>query len=168
MQKIFFSVVFAFLVICTAGASTAISADGYGDAASRGARQTVESDVQDTMNNAREAYDAMGQDTYEETIPRPEDIQSAASSCLDGILNADFGYGLGVPSIKSLFNNACKSINSGVKDHLNNVNFELSDQYTRIGAGMGNNRIPNTVNYNEVGQGIADDLWGDIAGEKKW
>lgn len=143
--------------------------DSYGDAASRGARETVKGDVQDTLENARAAYDEMGEVTYKKTIPKPEDVQGAASSCLDGIANADFGFGLGVPSVSSLFNSACNAINSEVSGYLDNVRFDLSDDYTRIGAGLGQGSAPgNSINYDQVGEGIADELWNNISRDNQW
>lgn len=169
MQKSIIPTVFVFLLALGGNALAGVSAGGYGNAASSGARKTVSNDVHETLNNAREAYDEMGQVTYEKTIPKPEDIQKAASGCLDGILNADYGFGLSVPSAKSLLNSACRAINSGVTSHLNNVKGELANDYSRIGGGLGNNSAPgNTVDYEQVGDELADSLWEEIKADQNW
>lgn len=169
MQKIIIALVVAFLLAMTGNVFAGMSADDYGTAASSGARETVEGDVQETLDNAREAYDEMGQVTYEKTIPKPEDIQEAASGCLDGILNADYGFGLSVPSVSSLLNSACRSINSGVTGHLNEVKLELADEYSRIGAGLGDNSAPsNSVDYEQVGEELADGLWEQVKEDRSW
>lgn len=157
-----------FLFICPIY-GLALTNDGYGGAASEGARDTVQRDVVETLNRARETYDNMGRVTYDESIPEPEDIQSAANDCLDGILSADFGFGLGTPSVSKLFNSACKTINSEVKGHLEDVNYQLTDEYGRIGAGLGRHSAPtNQVDYKQVADGIADELWNDISGDNSW
>lgn len=169
MRKTFFATFLIISLALSANAFAFMAADNYGDAASQGAQDTVQGDVQETLENARAAYDEMGEVTYKKTIPKPEDVQSAASSCLDGIANADFGFGLGVPSISSLFNSACDAINSEVSGHLDNVRLDLSDDYTRIGAGLGANSAPgNSVDYDQVGDNIADELWNNISRDSKW
>lgn len=168
MKKLVIPALFVFLLTLAGSAFAGVSADNYGGAASRGARETVASDVQETLDNAREAYDEMGKVTYEKTIPKPEDVQDAASSCLDGILSADYGFGLSVPSISSLLNSACRSINSGITDYLDSVEFELSNEYSRIGASMGNDPVSSSVDYEQIGDGIADNLWNEIAGDNEW
>lgn len=167
MRKIVFSAAFILILFCAVETLADVSADGYGEAASQGAEETVKGDVQDTLDNARDAYDEMGKVTYEKSIPKPEDVQDAASSCLDGILSADFGFGLSVPSVSSILNSACRSINSGVTGYLNSVEGELSNEYSRIDAGLGNNSAPSRVNYEQVGGGIADDLWNEMTGDDK-
>lgn len=164
MRKILLLSVLALLAF-----SPAVSADDYSGAASEGARDTVESDVGATMENARRTYDQMGEATFDETIPRPEDIQTAASQCLDGILSADFGLGLNVPSISNLFNRACGNINSEIRGHMSNANMNLSDRYSEIGIGFGGSRGPrNRINYDQRGGDIADDLWHQIDGDSSW
>ena len=149
--------------------SPAMSASDYSGAASEGARDTVESDVEATLENARRTYDQMGEITFDETIPKPEDIQAASSQCLDGILNADFGLGLNIPSVSNLFNRACRTINSEVRGHLSNANLNLSDRYSEIGIGFGGSSGPrNRINYDQKGGKIADDLWQKIDGGSSW
>lgn len=166
MRKTVFSAAFILILFCAVETFAGVSADNYGAAASQGAGETVKGDVQDTLDNARDAYDEMGKVTYEKSIPKPEDVQEAANSCLDGILNADYGFGLSVPSISNILNSACRSINSGVTGYLDSVEGDLSNEYSRIGAGMGNNSAPSYVDYEQVGGGIADNLWNEMAGSR--
>ncbi len=175
MQKVVFFVVFVLAALCMpASGSYAIvssggSSGGYGGAASQGAQQTVKEDVEETLENAREVYDEMSEVTFEETIPKPEDVQEAAESCLEGILNADFGFGLNLPSISSLLNQACEQINSEIMDHLDDVNVRLSNQFSTIGLGLGGNLAPRTyIDYDQVGDDIADSLWEEINRGNRW
>jgi len=169
MRKTVFAAALIMGITLSANTLAFVSAGDYGNAASQGARETVESDVQKTLENTRAAYDQMGEVTYKKTIPKPEDVQQAASSCLDGIMNADFGFGLGVPSISSLFNSSCNAINSEVSSYLKSVRFDISAECTRIGAGLGEGSAPgNRVDYDQVGEHIANELWNDISRDSKW
>lgn len=169
MREFVIYVVLLLFAVCAVNFPDAALADvsnDYGDSASQGAQDTVESDVDETLNNSREAYDQISEVTFEETIPKPEDIQDAAGDCLDGILSADFGFGLNVPSVKDLFNQACSTINSEVKGHLQESGGRLQDQYMDIGAALGDKSAPpNKMNYDQRGGEIVDDLWQDIEGD---
>lgn len=166
MRKVIFGFVFILAAAYTAETRAVMSAGDYGGAASEGARETVQSDVDETLNNARDVYDQMGEVTFEETIPKPENIQDAAGQCLDGILSADFGFGLNLPSIHDLFNQACSTINSEITDHLRSADLNLADEYAEIGAGLGGDTAPqNRVNYDSLSDEIVDDLWRQIEGD---
>jgi len=147
----------------------------YGSAASEGAMSAVKGDLADTMNSARKAYDAASLKTYDEMIPKPEDIQDQASGCLDGIMNADFGFGLNVPSVSNLMGQACDKISSKVKGHLQKASSQTSADAmnglieSEMGMGMaGDNAPPSRVNYEEKGKQISDQLWQDVKQEKSW
>lgn len=181
MVRAIFACIAAALLLCAA-ARPVPAKDGslggvgaYGEAASKGMKSTVEKDLKDTMNSAQDAYNTAARTTYEEMVPTVEEIQEQAGECLEGIMDADFGFGLNVPSISSLLGAACRRINSEVKDHLQKASKKYSAQYmngligSEMGVGMGGDTGPaNDVDYQQAGEEISDQLWQDIKREKTW
>lgn len=137
--------------------------------------QTVEDDLEETMESAQEAYDTAAETTYEEMVPQPEDIQKQASKCLDGILNADFGFGLNVPSVSDLLGAACDKINSEVKGYLRKKSETLRREEMKgliegeMGIAFGGKNAPvNQIDYEQQGKEISNEVWQDISEEKEW
>lgn len=158
-----------------------VSADdpNYSEAAEAGlddAGQTIKDDAKGTLDNARAAYDKMAQVKFEETVPKPEDVQSAAKECVKGIMDADFGFGLNVPSASNLLNSACKKINSKVKDYLRKKSEIYSKEYfdDLIGAEMGvgfggaSDGTLDGIDYDKRGREISDEVWNEIQEDYEW
>jgi len=179
MRRAFLLCVMAVFCLCGA-AHDGVAADGsgvgaYGSAATKGVKSSVEGELKETMNSAQEAYNTAAQTTYEEMIPKPEEIQDQASSCLDGIMDTNFGFGLNVPSVSNLLGAACNKINSGIKDHLQEASAKINPKYmnglisSEMGIGLGGKPAPaSRVNYERQGERISNRLWESVKQEKTW
>ena len=180
MRNKCFVFIFIFLMI-PALLHAKVSSDtsgGYDKAATKGSKEALEEakgDVKETMNDAQKAMNQAASVNYKKTVPQPEDVQSAAKKCLDGILDVDFGFGLNIPSIKDILGKACEKINSEVKDHLRKVSKDFSPAYfdglisSEMGFGAGGDVAPvDGIDYNRKGREISDNLWKKMETKHKW
>ncbi len=114
----------------------------------------------DTLANAQDAWDNVSMYIINTTIQIPEGLQNEANECLEGLLNADFGFNLGVPSANDFLNQACENIISQYGELFNDIENQLTfdqlNQYLPVGGSY--ESIDVELESNE----IADEIWQEM------
>jgi len=121
-----------------------------------------------TMQDAKESWDSLANSVNQDYIELAEQSKNQAQDCLNGILNADFGFSLGVPSPSNFLNAACTQVRSYAHERLQrleqNYNFSAMNDFFSFGAegGLTGGDKNNQIDVEGQGREIADTVWDEI------
>lgn len=152
---------------------SALAEDDFGSAAgegfsesAEGAEEDVKGEAEQTMADAESVHNEAVDKRFEDSIPSADEINEQASECFDGIMDADFGLSLDVPSISNLLGAACNEIENNISNEFNQANDTVSadafDGMLEVEAGE---VTSGGVDYDEQGETAAEEMMNEIEPE---
>lgn len=122
--------------------------------------------LDDRMKEAGDSMNETAEVIYDEHIKTPskDDIKE----CLAGILNPGWGLTLGVPSLDSLWNQACNIVRRGIRDHISDMNqsytIDVLDGMFSVGGSTSPSGGQSTqpINKKDTSGSVIRDVWDSI------
>ncbi len=93
-------------------------------------------DVHNSVATALEERNANTTSTFNTAMPDPEESRDALAGCLGNIssLGDAFSLGVSIPSMDSIVNNLCSSVNSMLQAKINSVHNQVINNINDIGG----------------------------------